>query len=80
MKTAISVPDDTFDEVSRRAQQLGMSRSEFFAVAARHYLLDLDRASVTRQVDAALDTISFDESAAAAAAAGRARLAGARDW
>ena len=31
MKTAISVPDDTFDRVERLAKRLGVSRSEFFA-------------------------------------------------
>jgi len=29
MKTAISVPDETFDQAERRAAELGMSRSEF---------------------------------------------------
>ena len=42
MKTAISLPDDTFDRASQRATELGMSRSEFFARAAQHYLDELD--------------------------------------
>ena len=34
MKTAISLPEDTFRRVERAARRLGMSRSEFFARAA----------------------------------------------
>ena len=80
MKTAISVPDDTFEAATRRAQELGMSRSEFFSVAARRYLDELDRASVTEQVDEALRAAGGDESAAAAVGAGRRRLAAGDDW
>ena len=76
MKTAISVPDDTFDRASRRAADLGMSRSEFFTRAAQRYLDELDAESVTRQIDAALERLgSVDDSAAAAVAAGHRRLA-----
>lgn len=67
MKTAISVPDETFDRVSRRAKDLGLSRSEFFARAATSYLDKLDADSVTEQIDAALEQSGeFDESNAAA--------------
>ncbi|OIN80476.1 ribbon-helix-helix domain-containing protein [Mycobacterium malmoense] len=55
MKTAISLPDETFDRVSRRAADLGMSRSEFFARAAEHYLDELDARSLSRQIDSALE-------------------------
>ncbi len=55
MKTAISVPDETFDRASRRAKALGLSRSEFFTRAANNYLDELDAHSVTRQIDAALE-------------------------
>lgn len=55
MKTAISVPDEIFDRASRRAKDLGVSRSEFFARAADNYLDELDAHSVTEQIDAALE-------------------------
>lgn len=80
MKTAISLPDDTFDEATRRAEQLGMSRSEFFATAARRYLDELDSQSVTAQIDDVLSATDPDESSAAAVAAGRARLVAETDW
>ena len=67
MKTAISLPDDTFDRVSRRAHDLGWSRSEFFARAAKRYLEELDAHSVTEQIDTAIEQIGeLDESAAVA--------------
>jgi hypothetical protein len=71
MKTAISVPDETFERASRRASDLGMSRSEFFARAAQHYLDELDRQSLTGQIDSALERLGgTDEAEAAAVAVG----------
>lgn len=79
MKTAISVPDETFNAATRRAHELGMSRSEFFSIAARRYLDDLDRQSITEQVDEALHLTGGNESTAAVAA-GRRRLSSSEDW
>jgi len=80
MKTAISVPDDTFEKATRRAQDLGMSRSEFFARAAARYLDELDAESTTRQIDLAMATIGDrDGSAADAVAVGRRVLDDASD-
>ena len=42
MKTAISLPDDTFRRVDDAAKRLGVSRSEFFARAAERWLESLD--------------------------------------
>ena len=85
MKTAISLPNDTFEAATRRAAELGISRSQFFAVAARRYLEELDNTSVITQIDDALDDASLDDaspddSASGAVAAGRRRLAGADGW
>ena len=71
MKTAISVPDETFEKASRRAHDLGMSRSEFFSRAAARYLDELDAESVTRQIDLAVATLAErDDSAEDAVAVG----------
>jgi hypothetical protein len=76
VKTAISVPDDTFDRASQRARDLGMSRSEFFARAAVHYLDKLDAESMTHRIDSALAGLDgTDQSAADAVAAGHRVLA-----
>lgn len=81
MKTAISLPDETFDRASRRAIDLGMSRSEFFARAADSYLDALDAVSVTKQIDEVLAGIDNDESSIAAVEAGRRLLAdGTENW
>ncbi len=75
MKTAISVPDETFEKASRRAHDLGMSRSEFFTRAAARYLDELDAESVTRQIDVALAALGDgDDSAADAVATGHRTL------
>lgn len=80
MKTAISVPDETFNRASKRAAELGMSRSEFFTRAAQRYLDQLDAASVTRQIDWALAQAGDDDSSIAAVLAGRRRLARENEW
>jgi len=79
VKTAISLPDDTYEQVARQAAELGISRSEFFARAARSYLDQLAAHSITRQIDEALLTTG-DDSNAAAAAVGRRYLADQDDW
>jgi metal-responsive CopG/Arc/MetJ family transcriptional regulator len=80
MKTAISVPDDTFEQATRQAAELGISRSEFFARAARRYLDELASRSLTQQVNDALRVAGNDDSAAAAARVGRELLASGEDW
>lgn len=83
MKTAISIPDDTFAAVERSVAELGVSRSEFFARAARLYLDKLEGESITRQMNDALAAEAADgirdDSNAVAAAAGRRFLAGLDD-
>lgn len=73
VKTAISVPDETYERASRRAGDLGISRSEFFARAAERYLEELDARSLTGRIDDALERLGSlpDETSADAVAAGR---------
>jgi hypothetical protein len=79
MKTAISLPETIFEQATKKARELGISRSEFFARAAELYLDELDGHSLTRQIDEALQAPGTDESSSAAVAAGRRRLAEG-DW
>lgn len=80
VKTAISVPDGTYERVSKRAQDLGMSRSEFFSRAAAHYLDQLDSASVTDQIDQAVAALGEpDGSVADAVSVGHRLLTGTTD-
>lgn len=78
MKTAISVPDETFVQVEQSAKSLGVTRSEFYTRAARFYLDHLERQSLTEEINAALEGIE-DDSNAVAATVGRRQLAGADD-
>lgn len=55
MKTAISVPDETFARVDRATAKLGISRSEFYSRAAEHWLRELEGRDLTAAINAALD-------------------------
>lgn len=61
MKTAISVPDDTFDRVERLAKRLGVSRSEFFARAAARWADELESSDVTDAINQALEEAGDDD-------------------
>lgn len=77
MKTAISVPDQTFARVERAASRLGVSRSEFFARAAERWLHDLEDTQTTMAIDRALETVEQDATFVSHAAS---RIAAADDW
>jgi metal-responsive CopG/Arc/MetJ family transcriptional regulator len=74
MKTAISVPDPLFEKVERRLIDLGMSRSRFYATAAQRFLDELDAASLTIEIDAALHSLNADAVTRVAADSERAEL------
>ena len=79
VKTAISLPEETFAQATRQAAELGISRSEFFARAARIYLDQLAAHSLTQQIDQALAAAGGDDSSVAAAV-GRRYLADQDEW
>lgn len=60
MKTAISLPDETFIRVEQAAKRLGVSRSEFFARAAERWLDDLDDDQTTNAINQALAGVQQD--------------------
>ncbi len=82
MKTAISLPDDTFQRVEIKAKKLGMSRSEFFTKAALRYLDELDIESLTHLIDEVIDAQGqSDDSVTDAVNVGHRFLAGMdEDW
>jgi metal-responsive CopG/Arc/MetJ family transcriptional regulator len=69
VKTAISLPDETFERVERAAAKLGVSRSEFFARAAERWLDALDDDQTTDAIDRAIAGLPADTAFTAAAAA-----------
>jgi metal-responsive CopG/Arc/MetJ family transcriptional regulator len=72
MKTAISIPDDTFERVERAAKRLGVSRSEFYARAAQSWLDALEDENTTDAINDAIAGLpvenAFTDAAAAALA------------
>jgi metal-responsive CopG/Arc/MetJ family transcriptional regulator len=73
MKTAISLPDDTFRRVDRAAKRLGVSRSELFVRAAENWLDALEDDGTTAAINRAIAghpaDFGFTDAAAAALAA-----------
>ncbi len=51
VKTAISIPDELFESAERFAHRQGMSRSELYATALRHYLQEHRNEDVTERLD-----------------------------
>jgi predicted DNA-binding protein len=81
MKTAISVPDETYDRADRVAKAHGMNRSQFYSRAADRYADELESADLTAAIDAVVDVANADESTQFAVAAGRRALEGAdEEW
>ena len=76
VKTAISVPDETFDRAERLAKRHGMNRSQFYATAAAWYAEELESADLTDAIDAVVDAVNTDESTSFAVGAGRRVLEG----
>ena len=61
MKTAISVPDETFKKAERLAQRLKKSRSQLFSEAMDQYLARHDGDAVTDAINKVIDELG-DES------------------
>jgi metal-responsive CopG/Arc/MetJ family transcriptional regulator len=78
MKTAISVPDDTFHRVDHAAKRLGVSRSEFFARAAERWLETLDDDGTTGAINRAIagqrEDTAFTDAAASVLASSDTQL------
>jgi|APLow6443716910_1056828.scaffolds.fasta_scaffold06273_2 predicted transcriptional regulator len=53
MKTAISVPDDVFEQVEATAKHLGISRSEVFTRAVRRFVREARDEHITASYDEA---------------------------
>ena len=52
MKTAISIPDETFEAAENLARRIGMSRSELYATAVAEYMARHRAAGVRERLDA----------------------------
>lgn len=57
MKTAISLPDDLFEEADGLAARLGKSRSQLYAEAIAEYVARFDAETVTDRMNQVLEEI-----------------------
>ena len=55
MKTAISIPDDVFEEAERLADRLRTSRSQLYARAVAEFVARHDDDEVTAAMDAVVE-------------------------
>lgn len=69
MKTAISIPDDLFEDAERLARELKQSRSALYSRAIREYVTRHSPDSVTATLDAMLAEEHEPDAEFAAAAA-----------
>lgn len=56
MKTAISIPEDTYLSAERLAKRLGKSRSQLYTQALQSYLKCQNSAEVTKKLDEIYDS------------------------
>jgi metal-responsive CopG/Arc/MetJ family transcriptional regulator len=71
MKTAVSIPDEVFQQADKLARRTGVSRSQLVSVALREYVARHEPDDVTDAMDRVVDTIGAGNAAFAAAGAGR---------
>lgn len=69
MKTAISLPDDTFRRIDDAAKRMGVSRSEVFMRAAERWLDAMEDDDTTDAINRAISGLEADHAFADAAAA-----------
>ena len=78
MKTAISIPDEVFQDAERLAKRLKQSRSELFSRAVAEYVARHAPEQVTEDMDRALAAV--DEPADAFATSAARRTLGRTEW
>ena len=61
MKTAISVPDQVFEQAETLAKRLDKSRSQLYTEALVEYLTQHDPDTVTERLNEVLDSVSEPE-------------------
>jgi metal-responsive CopG/Arc/MetJ family transcriptional regulator len=71
MKTAVSIPDDVFNEAETLAKELKTSRSEIYARALAAFVGDHAPDRVTQAMNDALDTVDAPPDSTVIAAAHR---------
>ena len=78
MKTAVSIPDDVFDQAERLARRSRRSRSEVYSAALREYVARHSPDEVTDAINRVCDRIGGQKDEFVAAAARR--MLGKTEW
>lgn len=78
MKTAISIPDEIFEDAERLAKRLKQSRSEVYSRALAEYLARHAPDQVTEQMDRVVEELAEPVDGFVSAAARR--LLGRTEW
>ena len=60
MKTAVSIPDEVFEDAERLAKRLKKSRSEVYSLALSEYVARHGTNHVTESMDRAMDGIGVE--------------------
>ncbi len=61
MKTAISVPDDVFEDVSKYSKLLNISRSKLFTKAAKKYISKIKKKYMLKALNEVYDEDDEDD-------------------
>jgi metal-responsive CopG/Arc/MetJ family transcriptional regulator len=69
MKTAISVPDEVFEQAERLARRQGRSRSQLYSAAVREYVARHAPDEVTEAIDRVIADVGGEPAAFRRAAA-----------
>lgn len=51
MKTAVSIPDDLFEQAEKTAHKLGLARSQFYARALEEFIRMHDKQKITARLN-----------------------------
>jgi metal-responsive CopG/Arc/MetJ family transcriptional regulator len=68
MKTAISLPDELFEEADAVAMQIGVSRSQLYATALAEYVAKFRSEQITSQLNAVYSVQAPTDNAVTSAA------------
>lgn len=60
MKTAVSIPDELFEQADRLARRTGKSRSEIYREALADYVARREPGAITRALDEVADELAVD--------------------
>ena len=60
MKTAVSIPDDVYEQAEKAARQLGVPRSRLITRALREFLRNHEASQITQRLNEAHEETQLD--------------------